>query len=277
MQGPNLNCQRDEYPPDVVWQGRNNNLNFVRLIPSSANIIGASLFAGICDNSAPFESSIKNRMLLSEKVNNCATTSYFSVTHESTVPALSLDFAFGAIWNDAGITENLCYPSTLIDDPGFALLTQDSWYRAHLDLNFYKGEYAVAPEAIVTQGRVNQPGWNKRWTDPDLDPEEIVMNEGNSTRKPTEEEMLKEFGIIKCKEVGCESEKSFFGIETARTMGPGSTAIARATAASTTGNGETVATTTSNPQVPQTSPQLARITGRPVLAEGEELKLKRKF
>ncbi|KFY82129.1 hypothetical protein V500_10798 [Pseudogymnoascus sp. VKM F-4518 (FW-2643)] len=57
-----------------------------------------------------------------------------------------------------------------------------------------------------------------------------VLSEGNSTRKPTDEELLKQFGIIKYKSQGCEDEKSFFGIKSAGAMGPESTAIARATA-----------------------------------------------
>ncbi|OBT58504.1 hypothetical protein VE04_01213 [Pseudogymnoascus sp. 24MN13] len=272
MQAPNLNCQRDEYPPDIIWQGRDNSLNFVRLIPSSANIVGAALFAGICDNYADFETSIKNRQAYRVEVNRCRTTHWYTVTRESTVPALSLDFVGLAGYADAGMAENLCYPSVLVDDPGFALLTNDKYYNAHLDDKAYNREYADEPIGIVTAGHVNNPGWNKRWTDPQIDPEDIVLNEGNSTRKPTDEELLKQFGIIKCKSQGCEDEKSFFGIESARTMGPGSTAIARATPGDITAAVESTApTVTSSPQFQQISPQLARITEKPVLSPADEL------
>jgi chitinase len=275
MQSSGLNCQRDEYPPDVIWQGRDNSLNFVRLIPSSANIIGASLFAGICDNYADFEASFKNRQFFRLEVNRCRTTSWYTITHESTVPALSLDFVGLGGYVDAGMTQNLCYPSTLIDDPGFALLTNDKWYNTHLIDKAYNGEYAEAPIDIVTAGKVNKPGWNKRWTDPELDPEEILLNEGNSTRKPTDEELLKQFGILKCKAQGCEEEKSFFHIESARTMGPGSTAIAYATvgALTSTKNDNAAPTPTSTPQLRQTSPQLTRVTGKPALPLEDELKV----
>ncbi|OBT81990.1 hypothetical protein VE02_09311 [Pseudogymnoascus sp. 03VT05] len=271
MQGPNLKCQRDEYPPDSIWQGRNNDLNFVRLIPSAANIIGASLFARICDNYADFETSIQNRRLERVEVQRCRTTSWFTVTRESTVPALSLDFAGLIGYGDAGLAENLCYPSVLIKDPGFALLTDDHYYDLHPIDKDYNGEYAQPPAAIVTAGHVNNNGWNKRWTDRNVDPEAIVLNEGNSTRKPTDEELLKQFGIVKCKSVGCDAEKSFFGIESARTMGPGSTAMARATAGAITAAVECAApTVTSSPQMHQVSPQMARITEKPVLpAAGE--------
>ena len=270
MQAPNLNCQRDEYPPDVVWQGRNNDLNFVRLVPSSANIIGASLFAGICYNDRDFETSIKNRQLLRVEVVRCRTTSWYTVTRETTVPALSLDFVGLAGYADAGIADNLCYPAVLVDDPGFALLTYDKYYNTHTDDRDYNTVYADEPAAIVTAGHVSQKDWNKRWMDPHIDPEDIVLNEGNSTRKPTDEELLKQFGIIKCKSQGCEDEKSFFGIESARTMGPGSTAIARAVAGVITVAVESASpTATSSPQLQQTSPQLARITEKPVLDELE--------
>jgi chitinase len=275
MQAPNLGCERDEYPPDIVWQGRNNKLNFVRLVPSDANKVGSALFRGICDNSVPFGTSLKNRQFLRLEVNRCKTTSWYTITEESTVPALSLDFVGLGGYVDDGMTENLCYPSTLIDDPGFALLTDDKWYNAHPIDKQYRGEYAAPPIDIVTQGKVNNPGWNKRWTDPDLDPEEILLNEGNSTRKPTDDELLEQFGILQCQSQGCEDEKSFFGIETARTMGPGRTAMASATAGTVTKvEVESVAPTdNSSPPLRQTSPQLARITGKPALAEAEELKL----
>jgi chitinase len=273
MQGPDLECQRDEYPPDIVWQGRDNKLNFIRLVPSAANLVGSALFAGICANRADFETSIQNRQFLRVEVQRCRTTSWFSVTRESTIPALSLDFVGLAGYVDAGLSENLCYPSVLVDDPGFALLTEDPYYNAHLFDKEYNIEYAEAPAAIVTAGHVNKLGWNKRWTDPEVDPEDIVLNEGNSTRKPTDEELLKQFGILKCKSQGCEDEKSFFSIESARTMGPGSTAMARATAGAITAAVECAApTVTSSPQLQHISPQLARITEKPVLSPADELK-----
>lgn len=155
-------------------------------------------------------------------------------------------------------------------DPGFALLTNDRYYNTHLVDKAYNGEYADAPIGIVTAGHVNNLGWSKRWTDPQIDPEDIVLNEGNSTRKPTDEELLKQFGIIKCKTQGCEDEKIFFGIESVRTMGPGSTAIARAVAGAITAAVESAsATVTMSPQLQQISPQLAKITEKPVLDELE--------
>lgn len=33
--------------------------------------------------------------------------------------------------NDDGLKENPCYPKELIDDPGWALLTDDEWYKDH--------------------------------------------------------------------------------------------------------------------------------------------------
>ena len=106
------------------------------------------------------------------------------------------------------MAENQCYPSTPIEDPGFALLTDDKWYNAHPIDKQYRGEYAAPPIGIVTQNKVNNPGWRKRWMDPNLDSGEILLNEGNLTRKLTDDGLLEEFETLQCKSQGCEDEKS---------------------------------------------------------------------
>ena len=90
---------------------------------------------------------------------------------------------------------------------------------------------------------------------------------------------MEQFGILQCKSQGCEDEKSFFGIETARTIGPGRIAVASATASATAStvikvDVESVAPTdNSSPPLRQTSPQMARIMGELALADARELKL----
>ena len=44
---------------------------------------------------------------------------------------LSMEFEDVPNFSDYGITENLCWPSTLINDLGFALLLADKGYKNH--------------------------------------------------------------------------------------------------------------------------------------------------
>lgn len=45
-----------------------------------------------------------------------------------TLSTVHINFVRMPGFADDGLTENPCWPSTVIDDPGFALLTDDPWY-----------------------------------------------------------------------------------------------------------------------------------------------------
>lgn len=60
--------------------------------------------------------------------------------------------------NDDGLWDNPCYPKALIDDPGWALLTDDKWYEDHPASAQNTANYRKAPsEAAVSaaKGRVD--------------------------------------------------------------------------------------------------------------------------
>ncbi|EMD68085.1 hypothetical protein COCSADRAFT_177985 [Bipolaris sorokiniana ND90Pr] len=55
-------------------------------------------------------------------------------------------------------------PETLVDGPGFALLTNDPWYTGGSNRDQFMRHYAQVPSAQFINGRVNRPTWG--WTRP---------------------------------------------------------------------------------------------------------------
>lgn len=77
---------------------------------------------------------------------------------------------------DDGLTDNPCWPRTLTDDPGFALLTNDPWYIHNPARARGVGSYAHAPPFAVSNGKY-RAGYQKRG-DEDWG---LAAGEGNST------------------------------------------------------------------------------------------------
>jgi chitinase len=75
---------------------------------------------------------------------------------------------------DFGIAENLCWPSTLVNDPGYALLRDDPWYRQGNNRGANTQYYDKEPLARFTDGKINQYTWG--WTSP--------YTSGNSNSSP---------------------------------------------------------------------------------------------
>ncbi|PTU19275.1 hypothetical protein P175DRAFT_0524868 [Aspergillus ochraceoroseus IBT 24754] len=86
------------------------------------------------------------------------------------------------------LTENACYPSTLTQDPGFALLTWDHYYGA---------VPARLPYSVPPTLQFLDEEYPKFVRDDQTD--KILVDEGNSTRKATDEEM-------KCQTDDCAQE-----------------------------------------------------------------------
>ena len=208
MQQPGLFCQRDEYPPADIWQDRRGQ-QWIRLIPrADTGVAGAALFGGgICAN-PPRSHTVSERSVREWQQGN-KVTELWSGTVAITRSVLALDFANMQALAENGVPANPCYPSTLIDDPGFALLWDDKWYdnRPLAGNYFPTASYAPPPLARVTQGKQNKPGYfKKRAIDGSkLDPSEIVFDNGNSTRKATEQELLEELNFVRCKDDDCAS------------------------------------------------------------------------
>ena len=55
-------------------------------------------------------------------------TSIFTASVTTTLSTVSIRFDAYPHQPDFGLTANPCWPATLVDDPGFALLNSDAWY-----------------------------------------------------------------------------------------------------------------------------------------------------
>lgn len=122
------------------------------------------------------------------------------------------------------IDQNDCRPANP-DDPGFALLTTDAWYAAHPNNQQYTARYS------------NNHAKRGEWFDPD----QIVYDDGNSTRRPTEEELEAHFGLRKCATSDCAAEMEELGLASARVMAPPFSKPAGAVGASATAESSTIA------------------------------------
>lgn len=96
------------------------------------------------------------------------------------------------------LTANVCRPSVLTADAGFALQTNDPWYGV-VRLNDYNSD-----PGSKTKG-VSKPTW-KRAKRFDFVEGAMVVNEGNSTRLATDEEIETELGYTRCKSGDCIEE-----------------------------------------------------------------------
>ncbi|KAF5502647.1 Chitotriosidase-1 [Colletotrichum aenigma] len=238
MQEFDLQCQRDEYPPADIWQARDSR-TWIRLIRNTENGGAGQIWKGVCPpDMVKKEHGARS---ISEEVIGCRTTTVYEVTADATQTVFEMDFTnMGGMPGDYGVTENPCWPKTLVNDPGFALLTDDPWYDrvTGRDTNgALRKAYAKAPEPNVIAGKVSQASWGytsrkrkrvrKRNSETgDLNfvidenalargnepgPDDLRVDEGNSTRRPTEEELLEHFGYLACKDKSCSHEMEELG------------------------------------------------------------------
>ncbi|KAL8788604.1 MAG: hypothetical protein Q9195_007199 [Heterodermia aff. obscurata] len=218
LRAPRPATALDEYPPADIWQDRGGQ-QWIRLIPRADNGgAGAALFGGGICSDPPRSHLVSERSVRQWHQGN-KVTELWSRTVAITRSVLALEFAGMQPFADDGLPTNPCYPSTLVNDPGFALLWEDEWYdnRPLAGNHFPTAAYAQPPAPQVTQGKQNRPGYfRKRAIDGSkLDPSEIVFDDGNSTRKATEQELFEEFNFIRCKDEDCSSEREALGIESA--------------------------------------------------------------
>lgn len=230
MQAPNINCQRDEFPPAIIWQGRDDAAVWIRFLPGTQNAGAGQLFNGVCADDPP--TRITNRRMV-DSGNGAGCRPWESWTSTVITAYNVLDLQFNNMVPDpyglSSLIQNPCWPSTLYNDPGFALMTEDYFYDAQpANLRaFAHASFPNPPQPAITQGKVNQPGWNRvkrgglefessgapgaGWADPD----EIVVVGVNSTRKATPDELYSYFGLVRCTEEGCVREQQALGVESA--------------------------------------------------------------
>lgn len=189
MQQPNLDCERDEYPPAGFWQDKDIHGQWVRMVPRAQNgPAGAALFGlGVCgykDDGTPPASTQNIRSEAEEERANRITTIYYA---DVTTTLARVEIRFDAYPDrlDFGLTDNPCWPSTLIDDPGFALLTSDVWYlgATNADRRQYTRQYRDVPPQALAMNNPSRQGYEKRSYGPvDLDlATEIKLRNCHST------------------------------------------------------------------------------------------------
>jgi chitinase len=235
MQAAALSCQRDEYPPVGFWQGNLAAGAFVRLINGHDNGgAGRALFPlNVCKHDAkgnlPTSTSDKfSRILDSGGQRTAIYERYLTVT----IAQLSIEFSNMPNLADDGILDNKCFPSVLRNDPGFALMLRDSWYNGHAaDKVFGLANYLSSPDAAVIGNNVPQANFFKR--DSYFDPDEIILDDGNSTRKATDEELAEEFGFYRCDSSDCKKELNALGVESPIIVAPPRTKAVDVPAATT--------------------------------------------
>src|SRR5438094_259945 len=102
-----------------------------------------------------------------------------------------------------GLTINQCWPRTLGQyvEAGFALYIGDWYYLQHGA--YGPTSYAVPPPAAATNGLTPPTKRDRIYVGDDGN---VLVDEGNSTRAVTEEEMRMFFNFHKCQSPGCTKE-----------------------------------------------------------------------
>lgn len=322
-------CQRDEYPFFSFMGIGNNYFQWIRFLSSIENQLGGTLAQapgnqGVCLKVAPSTVSSRTDVVLGpdglvtcEEYTTTMTTRSRLRLEPSNLPNLL---------NGAGLEDNSCTP-LLVQDGGFALLTDDSYFARN---GLGPPNWSTEPHANQVAGRVKpipnggflpkkpspavpapppplvvpsapapnphapppraplgpHPQLNKRamlgrrMLDmvQELDADEaataaaalgLVVDEGNSTRRPTAEELRDEYGLFRCSSEHCVDELALLGrdIHGRKTV----PAPAEATAAFPTHQGLD-RQPTALPVVPEI---VATATAAPSSLDGEQDELRR--
>lgn len=157
----------DEYPAIAFWQNLDYHDQRVRLLPGSENgAAGRNLFGlGFCryDGQGNPPASTRNARFDRIVHGPDRDTSVFIADVTTTLSTVSISFINFPNDPDWGLTANPCWPSTLVDDPGFALLTGDPWYFDYPQRDATKKAYAIPPPLALTQNNPPRPGYQKRF------------------------------------------------------------------------------------------------------------------
>lgn len=200
-------CNRDEYPPFAFQYPAES--QWLRFLSEYDNKGAGNLWRGVC-KAKPRSSTT----VVGGPVNALTCTNALTITY--TVNAMSMNFINNPANNDYGVGINSCLPSTLVDDSGYALMSADLWYDANIHTRFRSGRsnYPVPPVAALTMGKTRpRSSPAKRWLQEPLngDPDDIIVNDGNSTRKPSDEELWDQFRLMRCRTAKCATEREAFG------------------------------------------------------------------
>lgn len=121
---------------------------------------------------------------------------------------------------DDDLPNNGCWPEpTVPDDYAFVLFWQDEWYADnHLKLQTITdpstAQYGKDP-GTYTKGIKKISKRKPRWTD-DIDPNMIFVDQRNTTRRATKEELEEHFGVVMCETEYCDKELRVRGLPSRR-------------------------------------------------------------
>lgn len=161
------------------------------------------------------KSSVETLLIRSDGSRNC----YETISTTKTQTALSISYIN---WNNAWdggsfpylVKENPCLPQINFDDAGFAMITGDPWYWTGPGAPGPPFNYKVAPPQHVTQGYTKP---TRRMVDGEIrflpDDGFGVVDDRNSSRRATREELLEHLGIIPCMSSGCVDEMAALGLD----------------------------------------------------------------
>ncbi|KAL3472712.1 hypothetical protein BJX99DRAFT_262030 [Aspergillus californicus] len=258
------NCQRDEWPPAHFQQGHPE--GYIHLLPGSQNggVANSGLggWKGFCKY--PPEKQVK---VEGGPIQVVGDIIYVTSITSSITTINVMDYSFfnmGAPQADEWLlTDNPCYPSTLTQDPGFALLTWDPYYGGVPP----RLPYSEPPTALYTSGKTKPS--KRDWFSEDAYPhfvtdgqtDKILVDEGNSTREATDEEMLQHFGLLKCRTKDCAEELD----EHDRAVQEIQNAARNPSCAAA--DEESITTTNSNPETPTQTPALGSRSNIDLIAD----------
>jgi hypothetical protein len=192
-------CDRDEWPPALFQQGRPD--GWIRYLPAYENRgaanKGGSGWRGFCKfppnkSVAPPQGGTIANGVAEVVVTTFVTLNVMSYTWTNV--------RFDAS-DPAGLTSNVCRPSVLTADAGYALLTNDPWYGkvTITNYNFSPGARAqgvIPPAYKRDEGPVEALEY--------LDGK-MVFDNGNSSRLASDEE-LEDLGYTRCETEDCQEE-----------------------------------------------------------------------
>ncbi|KAJ5538234.1 hypothetical protein N7494_007713 [Penicillium frequentans] len=198
-------CNRDEYPPLAFMESTGTTYTqWLRFVPESQNKGAGQLWKNIC-NDFKKETKLEGGPITSSTCTEIKSTVY-------TVNAMVMHFT-NMPYDDL-LADNPCLPE-ITHDYGFALMTNDRWYGVNYLQGHDSAAYAMDPEAALTQGlkpprkKPAKRSLGYGIDEPisfDFNPEDIILDEGNSSRRVTPEELY-ELGLLKCESDNCVKER----------------------------------------------------------------------
>ncbi|GAB7351190.1 hypothetical protein MBLNU459_g1634t2 [Dothideomycetes sp. NU459] len=204
---------------------------WIRFLPFSENSGAGQIWRNLCDNKAKSSTNVQGGPASDQ---TCTEVNHITYT----VKAMTMVFANMPPTNDDGLAANPCLP-IITDDIGFALFTNDPWYGSSLGRGKNQYAYKDDPPSSLTNGKTAPRSWRnlaKReldFADNMGSPDDIIVNEGNTTRKATDEELLEDFGLYRCTSQDCDKEREALQILGARQV-PDAVPRTRAPSASAT-------------------------------------------